>query len=92
MAFGANAPYGQYHQQAELIEITIKDYFFDNENPEGPDSNGAVCYSDQLLIEAKVTLTKTNSMDESNFFDKRDATSEIPTIFGMAREIYCGVP
>jgi len=43
--------------------------FFDNDYPFGGYSEGGACYTDYLLMEAKVTLTKTNSLDPDLLFD-----------------------
>ena len=60
---------GPFYQEAELIEITIKDRFFDNDfNP--PFLSVNVCYTDDLLFEVKLTLSQTNSMVTDKVYKK----------------------
>lgn len=98
---------GPFYQEAELIEITIKDWFFDNEFPPlAPQGyfSGDICYTNDLLFEVKLTLSQTNSMASDKAYkkaiDTRDATTdedESPSSvfddnYFMTREVYCGFP
>ena len=95
---------GPFYQEAELIEITIKDWFFDNDFPSGWYFSNDICYTDDLLFEVKLTLSQTNSMvsdkaykkaidtwDASTDADENPASPYDDNYF-MTREVYCGFP
>jgi len=90
---------GPFYQEAELIEITIKDRFFDNDYPSSAYFSDDFCYTDDLLIEVKLTLSQTNAMVTDKWYKKaidvRDSTIDDPSSddeYFMTWEVYCGFP
>jgi len=93
---------GPFYQEAESIEITIKDRFFDKDYPStnGYFNDNSFCYTDDLLIEVKLTLSQTNAMGiDDGFYDRaidlRDWTiddDDTDDHFIMNWEVYCGFP
>jgi len=93
---------GPFYQEAELIEITIKDRFFDNDKPTSAYFSGDFCYTDNLLLEVKLTLSQTNAMGPDSLYGKAidlwdqtidsvNASSPLDDYL-MTWEVYCGFP
>lgn len=93
MASANQVSNGYFYQQAESIEVIIRDAFFDNDDTY---FSGDVCFTNTLQLEVKITLTQTSSMasdgDYDRAYDTRDAYSDQPSYFKNIREVYCGLP
>lgn len=93
MASANQVSNGYFYQQAESIEVTFRDAFFDNDDSY---FSNDVCFTNTLQLEVKITLTQTSSMasdgDYDRAYDTRDAYSDEPSYFKNIREVYCGQP